>query len=216
MLFVRTCPGCGATGGGALPCPACDRVLRAAAPAEVDPPLGLDRLVALHRYEGLVRALVLAAKNGGRRQLLGRLGADLAGLASGLGPVDVVTWVPASRHRARQRSYDQGRLLARAAGKTLDLPTRRLLIRRPGPTRIGAGRIDRLDGPDLRCPLSCPGTVLLVDDVVTTGASMAAAAAALRLAGADWVAGLVVAVAGDDPALGPFDPDDRGARQHYG
>jgi len=186
------------------------------APTAVEAPAGLDRLVALHRYDGVVRALVLAAKNGGRRQLLHRLGVDLAALALGLGPVDVVTWVPASRHRARQRSYDQGRLLARGVASAIGLPARRLLIRRPGPARIGAGRLDRLGGPDLRCPLRCSGTVLLIDDVVTTGASLASAAAALRLAGAERVIGLVVAVAGEDPILGPFDPDDRGASQHYG
>ncbi len=191
-------------------------MLGATAPAEVGAPVGLDRLVALHRYDGVARTLVLAAKNGGRRQLLRRLGTDLAGLAPGLGRVDVVTWVPASRHRARQRGYDQGRLLAMAAAADLGLPARRLLIRRPGPTRIGAGRIDRLGGPDLRCPLRCSGAVLLIDDVVTTGASLAAAAGALRLAGADRVVGLVVAVAGDDPVVGPFDPDDRGVSQHYG
>lgn len=185
-------------------------------PLEVEPPVGVDRLVARHRYQGRPRSLLLAAKNGGRRHLLARWGADLADLVVGLGPFDVVTWVPASRQGVRQRSYDQGRLLARSAASTLGLPCRRLLVRRPGPTRAGAGRADRLHGPDLRCPIRCPGRVLLIDDVVTTGSSLAAAAAALRHAGAESIVGSVVAVAGEDPAVGPFDPDDRRVEQHYG
>ncbi len=216
MLFQRTCPGCDARISGTVICPACARALEAAPPLEVEAPPGLDLLLAAHRYQGVARRLVLAAKNGGRRSLLRRWGSELAGLTVGRVRVDAVTWVPASRQGSRSRGYDPGRILGRAAASAIGVPAQRLLVRRPGPNRVGSGRVERLSGPMLRCPLRCQPTVLLVDDVVTTGASMAAAARALRAAGATSVLGLVVAVAGDTPAIRAFDPDDRRVRQHYG
>lgn len=216
MLFQRTCPGCGARASSAVTCRRCAEILAAAGPFDVEAPAGLDALIAAHRYQGVARRLVLAAKNGGQRALLRRWGRESAALAGAFAGVDVVTWVPASRLGARTRGYDQGRILARSVATALDLPARRLLVRRPGPSRVGSGRDERLSGPLLRCPVRCPPAVLLVDDVVTTGASMAAAAGALRAAGATRVVGLVVAVAGDFPAIRAFDPDDRVARQHYG
>lgn len=216
MLFQRPCPGCQAPISRSISCSSCARELAAAHPVEVEAPAGLDLLVAAHRYRGAARRLILAAKNGGQRSLLRQWGSDLADLVVSVERPDVVTWVPASRQGARTRGYDQGRILARSAAAALGVPARRLLVRRPGPNRVGSGRAERLVGPDLRCPLRCPPSVLLVDDVVTTGASMAAAAGALRAAGAGRVVGLAVAVAGEAPAIRAFDPDDRLVGQDYG
>ncbi len=167
-------------------------------------------MVSRYPYDSVVRGLVLAAKNGGRRDLLAQWGRELAERSQAaevpaggdraaltdpadLGGVDVVTWVPASRQGARARGYDQGRVLARAVARGLGVPARRLLVRRPGPKRMGADRARRLAGPDLRCPVASPLRVVVVDDVLTTGASLAAAGWALRAAGAERITGLVVA-----------------------
>jgi len=76
--------------------------------------------------------------------------------------------------------------------RRLDRPCRPLLRRRPGPAQTAldrAGRAATAYDPRRRAD----GTVLLVDDVCTTGASVRAAAAALRAAGASGVAAAVVA-----------------------
>ena len=213
MLFRRLCPGCQRLADPSGLCPGCRRHLAGQIPRRVDPPDPIGSVVALYGYDPVVRGLVVAAKNGGRRDLLRIWGRQLAdGAAAAVGmtsdDVDVVTWVPSSRQGARARGYDQGRLLARAVGRALGCPVRRLLVRRPGPTRIGAGRARRLSGPDLRCPVPSPPRVLVVDDVLTTGASLASSGRALGWAGADVVVGLVVAAVEDGhrgpaPGRGP-------------
>lgn len=169
--------------------------------------LGLDGLWATFAYDPLVSRLVLTAKNGGRRDLLVLYGRWLAsvvdppGASAGVDPTgdlgggfDVVTWVPASRRQRRRRGYDQGQVLARAVGRPLGLPSRRLLGRTGPGAQAGRGRSDRLTGPGLRPLRASPSRVLLVDDVVTTGASMARAAAVLRQSGAAVVHAAAVAV----------------------
>jgi predicted amidophosphoribosyltransferase len=99
--------------------------------------------------------------------------------------VDLVTWVPTTGDRRRQRGFDQAELLARAVARRLGLPCRRLLVRGSGPPQTGRSLADRRVGPVLaasrrRVPAA---RVLLVDDVITTGTTITVAASALRTAG---------------------------------
>jgi predicted amidophosphoribosyltransferase len=102
------------------------------------------------------------------------------------GGLDLVTWAPTSAERRRERGFDQAELLARAVGRRLRLPVKGLLERRPGAPQTGRNATDRHLGPRFTTKPS-PPAVLLVDDVVTTGATLAAAASALRLGGANRV-----------------------------
>lgn len=198
MWLERRCPGCG--GRAARLCPSCRRTV---VPGPLVAPVpGLDEVRAWCRYEGAGRAVVLAVKHRGRRDLVRWLAAELAPLAP---PVDRITWVPASGAGRRRRGYDQGALLGRALGRALGVPASPLL-RRPAGARSqrGRSRAERLGGVAFTARRRTGGRLLLVDDVVTTGSSLAHGAAALRRAGAASVTGLVVAVADRD--LGPCPP----------
>jgi predicted amidophosphoribosyltransferase len=188
VLLPATCPGCGAQ-GPAL-CSRCAAAL--APPPGLPPPAGVDACVALLAYDGPGRRLVARLKYRNERAALGRLAAALAAAAPA--GAHVVTWVPTTPARRRQRGFDQAELLARRIARRLHRPCRRLLDRRPGPPQTGRSRAERRRAPPAfaaRRPVA--GTVLLVDDVVTTGASASAAARALRNAGAARVVLLTAA-----------------------
>ena len=193
-LFPLVCPGCGrpAVPGDPL-CARCAGELHGAPPAQ--PPVGLDAWWAAFAYEGVAREVVARVKYRGARAAVPWL-ADamvttmLEGMLEGMLDVrvDVVTWAPTSRDRRRTRGFDQAELLARAVARRLtdhvDVRCLGLLDRRPGPPQTGLTGADRRRGPGHVARRAAPASVLVVDDVATTGATRAAAAYALRAAGA--------------------------------
>lgn len=148
-------------------------------------------------YEGPIRSALYRLKFSGWKAVSEALGAAMAEAHEH--HVDVVTWVPLGRKRKANRGYDQARALARVVGRRLRLPVAPLLRRvaETGPqARRGAAErrlamkgvfvaTDRARPP--------PRTVLLVDDVLTTGATAAECAAALHAAGVENVALLTAA-----------------------
>ncbi|HXF56171.1 MAG TPA: phosphoribosyltransferase family protein, partial [Actinomycetota bacterium] len=109
----------------------------------------------------------------------------------------VLTWVPLGPSRLRARGYDQARALAVALSELSGWPLRRLLVRAvdtpPQARRGGAERRRALPGAFRAARESCPpARVVLVDDVLTSGATAAACARALLAAGAREV-GVVTA-----------------------
>lgn len=111
--------------------------------------------------------------------------------------VDIVTWVPLARRRKAERGFDQARVLASVVGGELGLPVRRLLRRRvssgPQAKRDADARRAAMRGAfEVLDRVAVPASVLLVDDVLTTGATAAACAEALLVRGARRV-DLVVA-----------------------
>ena len=187
MLFATRCPVCDAR--GPAPCPACAAELRPA-PA-LPPPPGLDRCAAVLIYAGTGRELVARLKYRNRRAPLDRLAAAMAERV--LAEPDFVTWAPTTRSRWRRRGYDQAELLARAVAGRLGRPCRRLLVRLPGPAQTGLSLTQRRVAPVFRATTAPPPRVLVVDDVVTSGATLSAAARALRAAGAAEVDAVVAA-----------------------
>ena len=129
------------------------------------------------------------------RDALDAIGRALAVLIGDLSDeVDVVTWAPTTVSRRRARGYDQAELLARSAARHLGAAVFGTLRRHPGRPQTGAGRLDRLLGPSFEPIRPLHGRVVVVDDVWTTGATLAAAARSLRDAGAHRVSGLTIAV----------------------
>lgn len=183
MLLAARCAVCDRP--GASPCPACHAELRPASP-EPDPP-GLAGLVAVLRYDGAARDLVARLKYRNRRLALGWLAGALATrvIEAGL-TVDVVAWAPTTDAHRRARGFDHGEEVARAVARRLGVPARGLLRRGPGPPQTGRQAHERrADGPrfSVRRAVAPTTRVLVVDDVVTTGATLRAAVAALRSSG---------------------------------
>lgn len=148
-------------------------------------------------YEGTLRDLVLLFKNHGRDELATPLAALLAQSFrnSGWKVPDTVVSVPMTRRRRLRRGYDQAGLLGRAVARELEVPFARPLQRRGRGAQVGRSRTERLRLAaatfGVRRPVA--GRVLLVDDVITTGATAACCARALARAGADEIYVLAIA-----------------------
>ena len=182
MLLNATCAGCNQPGD--FLCRRC-RFAIASTPSRH----GDGGVAAALTFEGVARQVLLGLKYRNRRavaRVLARLMVRRLHLTTGRG-VDLVTWAPTSGPRARTRGFDQAELLARAVAKELGVPCRRLLYRSHGTPQTGRSRSERLDGahgPSFRARAARRGVrVLLVDDVVTTGATLTSARDALLAAG---------------------------------
>lgn len=180
------CPRCGATRLLRLPdlpgCPSCRPW-----------PLAPGRAAAPFRMEGNAARLVRALKFGGWFALAGPMGRSMTPAARGLagpGLRPELVPVPLSIGRRRERGFNQAELLARSLSASVGWPLRERLARRAGGRRQARlGRRDRSANVRGRFVLRKDGSggedrpVLLVDDVVTTGATAGACAVALRTGG---------------------------------
>ncbi|HEV8019728.1 MAG TPA: phosphoribosyltransferase family protein [Candidatus Lustribacter sp.] len=183
-LFPVWCIGCGVPDTGL--CPACCASARSST-------VVLDQLPvrAAGDYAGAVRDAILAVKRGERACL-----DPLAALLAPLVPAGTVL-VPltTTRRRAAERGFDQARELARrvalrAGGTCADI------VRKHGSAQRGLGRNERLVARGrfaFRPGVTIPPRVMLLDDVMTTGATLRDAAALLASAGCSVAGAVVVA-----------------------
>lgn len=189
-LLPTRCGACGSP--GASPCRACWETFRRAGPLRAPPPLS-----ALHAalvYEGQARELVARLKYRNERASLRWLAEAMAAeVGPGTAATAAVTWAPTTDARRRARGFDHAETLARHLAGVLGRPVETLLRRLPGPPQTGLSPAARVSNPMHFEPARSPETVLLVDDIVTTGATLAAAARALRSAGASTVIGVTAA-----------------------
>ena len=179
MLFPKRCPSCGVV--GAAPCDRCAQNLgRATTSISV---AGIESCRPAFVYDEGVRTLLLALKYRNRRDALAYLAGEMAAVVE-FAP-DVVTWVPTTAARRRARGFDQAELLARAVGRRIGVPVRPLLRRVDGRAQTGRDAQARRDGPEFTARRrGAANSVVLVDDIGTTGATLQAAARVL--AGAGW------------------------------
>jgi ComF family protein len=198
LLALVAPPACGVCGYGCelrhRLCDSCERALRGQSPVCSSVP-GVDETWSAAPYEGTARQLVGAVKFRARTGLADEAAALIA---AGV-PVRIVRGaivpVPAAPARRRRRGFDSAEAIAAALAGRLGLPIVPCLARTESARQVGRPRTERLaDPPRVRAVSPPPQEVVLVDDVITTGATLGACARALRAAGAGRVAAVTLAV----------------------
>jgi ComF family protein len=208
LLVPPECPGCGRE--GEAPCRPCLAAIgrRLSEPTGLpiglagSQPRGIVQLEWCGPYSGVARDCLHALKYEGEQRLaiaLGRLMADRWQRA-GIGG-QVLVPVPVHAERRRERGFDQAELLARVIGRQLGLPVVTAVSRAQrtaaqhslgrGARAANVGRVFAV--PERQAPLVRARWAVLVDDVMTTGATLAACAEALGSAGVQAVSALVLA-----------------------
>ena len=162
-----------------------------------------DYARAAARYDGVVREALHALKFRGRRALaapLGELLIEVATAGAPAGAPDLLVPVPLHPRRERERGFNQATLLARRVGRSWGCPVREDVLVRTVATRsqteldAAARRANVRNVFQARRPALVAGRrVILVDDVLTTGATLSECARCLRAAGAVTVGALTVA-----------------------
>jgi ComF family protein len=176
-------------------CAACAPLLEPIAAEPGAPPIAA---AAAFMYGGPLADAIQRLKYGGRSELARPLGALLADYAIGFGGlVECVVPVPLHPVRLRERGFNQSALLARPVARALGVPLDPHWLARMRPTRDQAGLAREARSHNLRGAFAARGPraqrVLLIDDVRTTGATLAEAAEALLRAGCVHVHTLALA-----------------------
>jgi len=195
LLAPPLCWSCRSPAGRGDPlCRACRRSLRFLPAAPTALP-GLETWAPV-AYDGAARDLVKALKFRGAAGVAGAMAALIVANAPAGSLTGTLVPVPLHPARRRTRPYNQATRLAEAISSRADLPLADCLHRiGPDSRQVGRGRSARLDGiaGSFGATAPVPAAALLVDDVVTTGATLAACAAALRAAGTRQVGAIAFA-----------------------
>lgn len=195
LLFPPHCIGCERV--GSLLCPHCLAAVAAPPPRECD---GLDGVCVAAEYDGAIGAAIRALKYDHQSRLAEPLGSLLTRAVRRAGwPVEVIVPVPLHAARLLDRGYNQAKLVSLYLARALAVPIDCEAVRRvrDTPSQVNLNAQERrlnVEGAFESHPEAVRGrTVLVVDDVLTTGATLGACAEALRLAGAAEVYGATVA-----------------------
>jgi ComF family protein len=208
VLLPPTCPGCGRE--GRIICPRCSTAFTrrleeppgAPLGLPVKQPVGIVQLEWCAAYNGPARSCLHALKYDGERRLVDPLAAFMAErwTRAGVGG-EILVPVPVHAARKRQRGFDQAELLAWAVGRRLRLPVIHAVRRASKTTaqhelgrRARATNVGHAFTRDARFDAQVRGRwAVLIDDLTTTGATLAGCAQVLYEAGASAVSALALA-----------------------
>ena len=194
LLFPPKCILCGAllpTEGQSL-CGSCNAKAPVCKKAPTKLPF-IEKSTVLWYYTGSIRRCILRYKFYGKRSFSEPLGKLLAQRIAAEYPegIPVLTWIPISRRRRFTRGYDQTELMAKTVARELGVPLVSSLVKvrhtRPQSTlrEPAARRANVLGAFKAKSPQAVAGkTVLLLDDIITTGVTASECAKTLLTAGA--------------------------------
>lgn len=194
-LVPPLCAACGRScRAEAVVCTRCGRRLAGAEPLLGTGPAGLDRAWSSAPYEGVARDLVAALKFRRLLPVADLMAERIEWLAPAHMLSGTVVPVPPAPPRLRRRGFDPAGELAAALAERLGAPLRCCLERRGGGRQVGRRRAERVGHPPrIHAAGDAPRSVLLVDDVLTTGATLTACARALRAVGSSRVVAVTFA-----------------------
>lgn len=214
ILYPPACPSCGRLGYAICPscrsaivpivsgdCRICNRPLEYGdiCASCFAGPHHLERVYAATTYSGPIRDVIARFKYGNNRPLAGELAAIMARRLAGEAITSsLIVPVPLHRRRAKERGYNQSELLARGLAKLLQLPVATRALERIVDTRSQVGlkeneRLANVKNAFRADPALVAGQdLLIVDDISTTGATLAACARECKRAGAKTVRAAVV------------------------
>jgi predicted amidophosphoribosyltransferase len=164
----------------------CGRRLAAAEPLRGAGPPGVDRAWSSAPHDGVVRDLVVSLKFRRLLPVAGLMAERIHWLAPAWLLSGEIVPVPTARLRSLARGFDPAAEIALALARRTGGPVLgNCLVRRGSSRQLGRARGRRLGSPPSIVAVgTVPRSVLLVDDVLTTGATLSACARALRGAGA--------------------------------
>lgn len=155
-----------------------------------------DKCFVPFEYRDGVKDMVKRMKFRGRPAAFRYIAREIAAELVDFRP-DLITFVPQNRKTRRKRGYNQTELIARELARLLKVPVKPTLIRsESGERQVTLNRADRLKNAARlysQRNMSLSGSVLIVDDVITTGATMKACCKLLRRMGCDKVYGVAAA-----------------------
>lgn len=194
-IAPHDCLGCGSE--GSLLCKRCSADLPPVRAQYFDS--ALHRVQSATVYKGVAKDLVWKLKSDGAQEASKLMAEQMSRIIIAEKRM-LVVHVPTATVRARQRGYDQARLLARALARQTGMTLANCLARHGQAHQVGAGRNQRLHQLSdafrvTKSNLIRNAHILLVDDVVTTGATLETAAATLKKAGAAHVEAITFAFA---------------------
>jgi predicted amidophosphoribosyltransferase len=188
-------PLCAACGRGCRAestlCNRCSRRLASADPLAGAGPPGIDRAWSSAPHEDVARDLVTALKFRRLLRVADLMADRIHWLAPGALLSGTIVPVPTARLRSLARGFDPAAEVAQALARRTELPLAACLARRGGGRQVGKRRAARIGHPPvIQLKGQAPRSVLLIDDVLTTGATLSSCAQALRSAGSVRVAAI--------------------------
>ena len=145
-------------------------------------------IIGVARHEEHVRSHVLQLKYGHERKHAFDLASIVAPVITKFATAEVLTWAATNRKHIRDRGMDHAELIARHVAGLTGLPIRKYLRRINAESQTGASRDERLRQPlFIARPLGRFRDVVVIDDVVTTGATLHAVRRAFRSIGVELV-----------------------------